>query len=179
LIALNAACILFLLFGGYVFDSAIIFILPFLALNVGVLVAAASRYIGWNFKQPLLEYAFGALTMIVLLYPFWVFYSNRTDAYTVDQVSGQVKAVEQVRLLIGEDKVIVTDNYAFIELRQTHPNTHHYWKVDTDPAVQFNILDDDPCRVDYVITTPQVYADRDIYQLGLMRRVLDRWKFAR
>jgi hypothetical protein len=106
-------------------------------------------------------------------YPFWAFYANRLDIYTENQVEGQLAAIDWVGEFIPDNAVVVTDNYAFVELRKTHDNTHYFWKVDTDPSIKFDLLEDDLCNIDYLLMTPQVYADVEFYQLDLMRRSVE------
>lgn len=162
-----------LVFGGQVFDSDALLILPFLALSVGIVVAAVSNFVGSSGSSGFVRFALSGVTVALLLYPFWIFYSNRTDIYTLDQVEGQMLAMEWINRNIPEDAVVITDNYAFVELRQTHPYTHHYWRVDTDPAIKYNFLSDDVCNIDYLLTTPQVFGDIDAFNMDLMRRAIE------
>jgi len=108
----------------------------------------------------------------VVLYPFWSFDATRIDVYTTDQVAGQVAAVEWMQDYLPEDATIVTDNYAFVALRETHPNVHSYWRVDTDPAVKYTILNDDQCNINYVVTTTQILNDTSQFKLDLMNRAI-------
>ncbi len=160
-------------FGGQVTPTDVIGLLPFLAISVAIVLAIFANMMSSvlgdeSFLRPLLALAL----MAGFLYPFTVFYMSRTEAYTLDQVSGQMEAIAWVQEHIPDEAVVVTDNYAFVTLRETMPNTHHYWKVDTDPDVKFTILGDDPCNIDYVVTTPQVLQDIDFYDLGLLSAVL-------
>jgi len=107
------------------------------------------------------------------LYPFWSFYSHRLDVYTENQVDGQIQAAEWAANNLPQDAVVVTDDYAFVWLRETHPNTQSYWRVDTDPAVKFTLLGDDVCNIDYVVATPQVFADIQTFDMELMRRTIE------
>lgn len=160
--------------GGQVTPTDIIGLLPFLAMSIAIVLAVVANMLSSilgdeSFLKPL----FAIAVMAGLLYPFSVFYMNRSQVYTMDQVQGQMEAVAWVQDNIPADAVVVTDNYAFVALRETMPNTHHYWKVDTDPDVKFTILEDDPCNIDYLVTTPQVMQDIDVYSLGLLNSVLD------
>ncbi len=158
--------------AGRIVISDIISLLPFFAMALGIVVAVAANLvsgIGSSFLKPVIM---GGAVM-VLLYPFWIFYSARIELYTLDQVQDQVDAVQWVQDRVPEDAFIITDAYAFVALRENgYPNAHHYWKVDTDPDVKFTLLRDDHCEIDYIITTPQVIGDIDLYQLDLVRRAL-------
>lgn len=163
----------YLLFGGQVFNSHILLLVPALAIAVGVVVGALAKLVSGAIPNVVLRFGVATLVVAVLLYPFWIFYSNRVEVYTLDQVSGQIEAVEWIAQNVPADAVVVTDNYAFLELRQSHPNTHHYWKVDTDPDIKFTTLNDDWCSIDYLISTPQVYADITTYNMDLMLRTFN------
>lgn len=171
-LAMNFGYLLYILFAGQVFSSDVLVFLPFLALNVGTVFGALAHTIIGS-QGSFVKYSFVGVVSLVLLYPFGMFYGNRIDLYTKDQVSGQIEAVSWVREHVSEDAIVVTDNYAFVELRETMPNAHHYWKVDTDPDVTFSVLDGDWCSIDFIITTPQVIADIDTFSLTLMREAFN------
>lgn len=174
ILAMTISCAVYLCFGGQIFDSAAIILLPLLAINVGIVVGSFARFVGGITRQPVLRFGLMMAVMGILLYPFAVFNSNRLGIYTLNQVDGQIAAVDWVKANVSKDAVVVTDNYAFVELRQTLGNTHHYWQVDTDPAVKYTLLNDDVCSIDYVISTPQVYADINTFKLELMKKVMER-----
>lgn len=160
-------------FGGQVAPTDVIALLPFLAISIAIVLALFANMMSSvlgdeTFLRPLLAMAL----LAGFLYPFTVFYMSRAEAYTLDQVSGQMEALAWVEENIPADAVLVTDNYAFVALREIMPNAHHYWKVDTDPDVKYTILGDDPCSIDYLVTTPQVMQDIDVYNLGLLSAVL-------
>jgi len=147
--------------------------LPFLAISVGIVLAVIANLLSSILDDDsMLKPVLALLLMAGMMYPFGVFYFNRIQPYTVDQVRGQLDAVAWVQETLPADSVVVTDNFAFVPLRETMPNVHHYWKVDTDPDVKFTLLKDNPCNIDYVITTPQVLADIKTYHLGLLDTVM-------
>ena len=160
-----------LLFGGPVYVFEVVLLLPFLALGIGAVTGKVEKALGSmssGFKYVLVPAA-----VVVMLYPFWSFYSNRLDIYTENQVDGQLQAAEWVASNLPEDSLVVTDDYAFVALRETHPNTQSYWRVDTDPAVKFTLLGDDVCNIDYIVATPQVFSDIRTFDMELMRRTIE------
>lgn len=163
---------LYLVVAGQVFSSDVIALLPLLAVSIGTVAGAVAKVIVGN-SHSLFRYGFATLCAGILLYPFFTFYLNRPIIYTADQVGGQLEAINWVVENVPEDAVVVTDNYAFVELREELPNTEHYWRVDTDPDIKFNVLNDDSCNIDYLLTTPQVFADIQGYGLDLMRRAFE------
>ncbi len=158
--------------AGRIVISDIISLLPFFAMSLGVVVAVAANLVS-GVASSFLKPVFMVGTVVVLLYPFWIFYSARIEIYTLDQVGGQVEAVEWIRTRVPADAFVLTDAYAFVALREAgFPNAHHYWKADTDPDVKFVLLSDNHCEIDYIITTPQVIGDIDLYGLDLVRRAV-------
>jgi len=171
LLAMLLAEVVHLLLGGPVYVYDVILLLSFLALGVSAVAGQVQRWL-WGMNNDF-KYTLVPITMAVMLYPFWSFYGSRLDIYTQNQVDGQVKAAEWVAKNLPQDAVVVTDDYAFLWLRETHPNTQSYWRVDTDPAVKFAILGDDVCNVDYVIATPQIFSDITTFNMELMRRTIE------
>jgi 4-amino-4-deoxy-L-arabinose transferase-like glycosyltransferase len=172
-VAMNLGYVLYLVVRGPVFDTDVIALLPFLALNVGLVAGGLSKVIAGGLKGTMLRYPLAGVALLAVLYPFGVFYSNRLDLYTLDQVEGQLQAIRWLNEHVPADAVIVADNYAFVELRQRFDHAHHHWRVDTDPEIKFDLLEDDLCNIDYILWTPQVLADIQTYSLDLMRRAYE------
>ncbi|MBI5667969.1 MAG: glycosyltransferase family 39 protein [Chloroflexi bacterium] len=172
-VALTLGAAFFLIAGGRIVVSDVLMIAPFLALLISILLAAAVGQVARIFPQPLLRFLVGIVALVILMYPFIVYYSSRLERFTLDQVAGQREAIAWLQNNVARDSVIVTDNYAFLQLRQKFPGAHHYWRVDTDPAVKYLQLNDDVCTIDYVLATPQIAADIQTFNLDLMRRVME------
>ncbi|PJF41561.1 MAG: phospholipid carrier-dependent glycosyltransferase [Chloroflexi bacterium] len=176
LFAMNIGNIAYLIFAGQINNTDVVSMLAFFAINIGVLIYLATDMVTsfLSFLEaPVIRYGLAALTPLVLLYPFYAFYSGRTEIYTINQVEGQLQAIDWVNNNIPDDSIVVTDNFAFIELREDLPNIHDYWKVDTDPDIKFTLLADDPCNIDFMISTPQVISDIEAFNLDLMRRTFE------
>lgn len=172
LIAITMMFALAVILSGRVVVSDILPMLPVFAMCIGIVIALVSGIFS-GFMGKVAGPVVQLVIVVILSYPFWAFYINRVDTYVTDQVSGQLEAIEWAEENLPHDAFVITDNYAFSALRDTFDNSHHYWKVDTDPDVKFTLLEDNSCNIDFVIVTPQVQADIDIYNLDLMRRTLD------
>jgi hypothetical protein len=163
---------LYLAVAGTIFSADIVPLLPILAINVGVVVGAIFKVLVGS-SSSVFRYGFATIIALVMLYPFITFYLNRPVIYTANQVNGQLEAIDWLLNNTPEDAVIVTDNYAFVDLREQRANTQHYFRVDSDPEIRFNVLGDDLCNIDYVLATPQVFSDIQTYGLDFMRRAFD------
>lgn len=171
-VLMTIAYMFYLLFVKRIYTSDIVVLLPFLAINIGIVIGVllhiANSLPNWLFKA-----VASIIILLVVTYPFYTTYMVRTDIYTENQVEGQVEAIEWIEENVDPGAVIVVDNYAFIDLREDFPGTHHYWRVDVDPAIKFNLLDDDHCNIDYLLTTNQVTIDVEEFKLELVRRALE------
>jgi hypothetical protein len=172
-VAMTLAAGLYLLVGGRMSETSVLFIAPFLALVAGTAIGALVRGVGRLSGQPVVRFLLGTVALAVLLYPFAVYYSTQVAVYTVDQVAGQREAVAWIETNVPNDAVIVTDNYAFVELRANFPGVEHYFRVETDPEIKYLLLNDDVCNIDYILTTPQVIQETNTYSLDLVVRALN------
>lgn len=172
-ILMTVSYMFYLMFIQRIYTSDIVVLLPFLAINIGIVIGTLMHLIDENLSNFMVKGLAGIFIFGIILYPFYVTYMNRTAVYTVDQVSGQLQAIEWIQENVDDDAVIVVDNYAFVELRQDFPLTHHYWRVDTDPEIKFTLLDDNHCNIDYIISTNQVMTDIDGFKLELVRRAVE------
>ncbi|MDX2162301.1 MAG: glycosyltransferase family 39 protein [bacterium] len=163
---------LYLAAVGTIYSADIIPLLPILAINIGVLAGAVITLIAGQTPN-LLRYGFATVAAGVILYPFITFYASRPAIYAANQVEGQLEAINWLIENTPEDAVIVTDNFAFVELRERRTNTEHYFRVDTDPEIRYNVLNDNQCNIDYLLTTPQVFNDIQTYGLNLMQRTFN------
>jgi hypothetical protein len=173
IVAMTVCGFLYLLIGGTVFDSHAVLLLPLFAIMIGAVTGAFSKLIGRILPPGILRLGLKVAVAVALLYPFWIYYSNRLDVYTMDQVTGQQQAINWLQKNTPEDAVIVTDNFAFVDLRETHPNTQDYFKVETDPQIRYLTLNNNVCAIDYVVTTPQVLSDITTFNMDFMKPVVD------
>jgi 4-amino-4-deoxy-L-arabinose transferase-like glycosyltransferase len=172
ILALLLAGMVKLIFGVPVYKIDAVYILPWLALAIGLLATRLYRAVDNTLQPSKWKPVLVVCSLGLVLYPFWSFDATRIDVYTQDQVQGQIAAVDWMRNYLPENATIVTDNFAFVALRETHPNVHSYWRVDTDPAVKFTLLKDDRCNINYVVTTTQILNDTEHFHLDLMNRAI-------
>lgn len=181
LVIVTITFVLGLILRGRVVVTDILPLLPILAICVGSVIVLGTSVVSSIMGKGAVKNIVQLVLVIVLTYPFWTFYLTRVDVYITDQTTDQVAAVNWISANLPDDSLIVTDAYAFTALRTTmdtadedeDARVHHYWKVDTDPDIKFSLLEDTHCNIDYVVTTPQVYDDIEIYSLELMRRALE------
>lgn len=156
--------------GGIVFDFYLLFALPFLALNIGVLLA------------PLLERlpapATAALTLAAIAAVVGVhwasgvaqpLYSERPDATTRATVAW-------IKANVPPDSLIIARDAFWTDLREpglggsAFTGVHSHWKVASDPAVRDGIFKGDWRTVDYVIMSPGL--DRELGEGSVSQQAL-------
>lgn len=163
---------IYLIRGGEVIGFYIIPLLPFLALNIGVVIYIFLKAIE---KIPL-KSLIQPILLVILLLPFAWYYSAHLGIYTRDQTSNQIKAMQWVKNNISKDSIVLIDNYAFIDLHSAIPKSiytsrgaQYYWKADTDPEIKDNILKNDWRNIDYILSTPQLQYDAFNSGLSLVK----------
>lgn len=153
---LGALPLIYLARGGIIFDFYILFAIPFLALNIGVLLSR----IRW---RPLIAVpavaviACGGASMMIWTDPGFArsLYEDRPAA--VNQ-----RAVSWIKANIPSESYIIARDDFLVDLREDgfggrpFPNVHSHWKVAADPAVREDVFHDDWRRVDYLILTPNL-----------------------
>jgi hypothetical protein len=151
-----------------VFDTNIMPLLPLFAISIGVVLQTGALLLHKYVTDKTTRYGLYAVVAIPLFIVFTATYIQRSEIYSVNQVEEQIRATDWLRTHAEFESVIVTDNYAFVDLRETIPNTHYYWTVDNDPEVRNEVLQDNWCNIDFVLTTPQMLEDMDANRLRLI-----------
>jgi hypothetical protein len=149
------------------FDPGIIPLLPFLAISVAIVAQAAGQSVSQQIRLKAIRYPLYAALAIPFVTLFSWTYLHKLDLYQVDQTSMQFEAVRWISQHAPADSLVVTDSYAFVDLRQSLPNAHYYWAVDEDPQVRDEVMANNWCSIDYLLTTPQMLADMAANRLQL------------
>jgi 4-amino-4-deoxy-L-arabinose transferase-like glycosyltransferase len=144
-------------------------LLPLLALCIALVInrgnAALARRLGRRVSAPVLVAAFGATLLLVLV----AYERSERALWTGDPVNGQAEAVRWIRRNVPPRSRIVIDDYLWNALHAPPPgqpafkDAQYYWEVGEDPKVQRRDFADNWRTVDYVVSTPQMFAD-DVQQ---------------
>jgi 4-amino-4-deoxy-L-arabinose transferase-like glycosyltransferase len=153
-----------------VFDPGIIPLLPFLAISIGIAAQTIVQLIQNHIAPGGIRYPLYAALVILFVTVFGWTYVNKSDLYKVDQTQMQLEAIRWISQHAPPDSLIVSDSYAFVDLRRSLPATHYYWVGDVDPQVRSEVFNNSWCSISYMITSPQVLADMDKNQLRLLSK---------
>ncbi len=150
------------------FDPAIIPLLPLLAISMGIAAQTAVHLCREYIPQGAARYSLYVALALLLVTVFSWSATRKLEIYSADQTSTQFDAVRWVSQHATPDSLVVTDSYAFVDLRQVLPDTHYYWILDVDAQARSELFDNTWCSISYMITTPQLLADMDNNQLKLL-----------
>lgn len=153
---LGALPLLYLARGGVVFGFYILAALPFLCLNLGLLVAPLFARL-----PRVAAAAIGGGAVLALLGAYWQGGALR-PLYVENQSGPGREALAYIKARIPADSRIVIRDDLWADLHEpglggpAFPNAHSHVKVATDPAVRQGVFHDDWHTVDYLVITPNL-----------------------
>jgi endo-1,4-beta-D-glucanase Y len=154
--------LLYLARGGIVFDFYVLVAVPFLCLNLAVLVTPLAN----RLRQP------GRIVVGIGIAGSLLFAYARSGALGPDfnqapNTAGR-DAIGWIKTDVPADAVILTRDDLWTDLREPglggpgFPNIQSYTKVASDPAIHTGVLGDDWHNVDYLVLSPgleQTFVD--------------------
>jgi 4-amino-4-deoxy-L-arabinose transferase-like glycosyltransferase len=150
---LAAAFTLYLIRGSIMIDFYVVPVLPFFALNVGLLL--------WRLAKVGPSGAIVATAVLLAL--TGAFLAQSHDEYFVDQTRLQVDQLKFIQQTIPSNAMILTDDDLWVDLHEPHgdspiyPNAHSHWKIAADPAISDHLLHNNWQNLDYLIMSNQLH----------------------
>jgi 4-amino-4-deoxy-L-arabinose transferase-like glycosyltransferase len=135
--------------GSVILEFYVVPVLPFLALNVGLLTDGALR------RLPLAAALFAFVGAMAVVLVFFVVRSY--DHYTLDLTQLQIQQVNYIRNNIPANAVMLIDDDLWVDLHEPargHPvytNAQSHWKAAQDPDIRDRLLHGDWRNVDYLV----------------------------
>ncbi|MDQ3962942.1 MAG: glycosyl hydrolase family 8 [Actinomycetota bacterium] len=148
--------LLYLARGGILFDFYILFAIPFLALNIGVLLSRVPRAPVVALVAVFIAVSAGFSLMT------WGDPGYARALFEQAPASVNQRALAWIKGNVPPSSYIITRDDFWADLHEegfegpSFPNVHSHWKVAADPAVRESIFHDDWSRVDYLIMTPNL-----------------------
>ncbi|MFA6427698.1 MAG: glycosyl hydrolase family 8 [Candidatus Magasanikbacteria bacterium] len=157
LIALMSLSYTLFILRGQVLDWYIIPLMALFSISIALLSDQVIERVKKKDPVALMPIRFGILSIISLILVFEL--SQKWYIFSLDQTYNQVQAVGWVKDNLNPRSVTLIDNYPFVDLNPNlkdieKTNIHYYWKADTDPQVQYAVLNNDWKRIDYLLFTP-------------------------
>jgi 4-amino-4-deoxy-L-arabinose transferase-like glycosyltransferase len=154
---LAASYSLYLVRGSVMLEFYVIPLLPFLALNLGLLFDHVTSSSGASTRALATAVLIGLLVL-----PFGgyvVSHNDRgqlapADLYNVPQTPMQAEEVAYVRQNIPPSARIIMDDDIWADLHDRSPvytNAHSHWKASGDPAIRDRLFHKDWHSIDYVV----------------------------
>lgn len=153
---LGALPLLYLARGGIVFGFYILAALPFLCLNLGLLIAPLFARL-----PRVAAAALGGGAVLALLGGYWQGGALR-PLYVENQSGPGREALAYIKANIPADSRIIIRDDLWADLHEpglggpAFPNAHSHVKVATDPDVRQGVFHDDWHTVDYLVITPHL-----------------------
>ncbi len=163
---LAAAYLFYLLRGSVMLQFYVVPLLPFVAMNIGLLgsrlldqLAGSSRL---NLRSATAQAAIVATCFVVLLAPIGGYFLVHDsfgkivphDLYKLPQTFMETEQIAFIRQNIPPDARIVMDDDIWVDLHDVapyYPNAHSHWKASGDPAVRDKLFAQDWQNIDYIV----------------------------
>jgi 4-amino-4-deoxy-L-arabinose transferase-like glycosyltransferase len=152
--------------GSVALEFYVIPLIPFAALNIGLLAGRILRLVPQSWRLPLLASSAQALILgvsfAVLLLPpgGYVLVHNQAgkvalhDLYKLPLTTLQAQQVAFIRQHIPPSARIVMDDDLWVQLhdvRPYYPFAHSHWKASSDPAVRDKLFARNWRNIDYIV----------------------------
>ena len=163
--SLAASYSLYLIRGSVMLEFYVIPLLPFLALNIGLML---DHLLGST--PAALRAVTGALLVAMLSVPMgggYVYTHNDKgqvapqDLYNVPQTPMQEEEIAYVRQHIPTTARIIMDDDVWVELHDQSPPyryAHSHWKAAGDPAIRDRLFQKDWQNIDYIVMSNKMRA---------------------
>jgi len=135
--------------GSVILEFYVVPVLPFLAVNVGLLADEVLKRLPGPLALATLVAGLGALTAAFVVRSY--------DHYTLDLTQLQIQQVEYIRQTIPADAVLLVDDDLWVDLHEPargHPvyqNAHSHWKIANDPDIRDRLLKGDWRNIGYLV----------------------------
>lgn len=171
---LSTAFTIYLIRGSVMIDFYVVPVLPFLALNVGLLLArlanASPRIVGATVATL-------ALTALAV-----GFVAQSHDEYLVDQTKLQVDQLAFIRQNVPTNAMVLIDDDLWVDLHEpngnqpVYPLAHSHWKIAADPAIKDKLLHNSWQSLDYLVMSNKLHY---IFGLNNEQLALDAYNHSR
>lgn len=153
---LAIAFTVYLIRGSVMIDFYVVPVLPFFALNVGLLLSRLA-------STP--PRAIGAtLATLALVAMSIAFVAQSHDEYLVDQTTLQAHQLAFIRANVPSNAMVLIDDDLWVDLHEPNGNepvfplAHSHWKIAGDPAIQDKLLHGKWQNLDYMVMSNQLHS---------------------
>ncbi|MCL5958876.1 MAG: glycosyltransferase family 39 protein [Chloroflexi bacterium] len=151
----SAAFGFYLIKGSAMLEFYVVPILPFFALNVGMVIDQLLKSVLDRRAPTGFLVIFVALSLLLL-------YGAR-DQFFIDQTRTQLEQLQFVRDTVPSRANVVIDDDLWVDLhekkgnRPAYPNANSHWKVAQDPDIRDKLLRGDWRNIDYLVLSTDMY----------------------
>lgn len=145
--------------GGVVFDFYIIFNIPFLALNIAVLLTSFEKILPSKSAAVI-----GTYLLSVSLLLFYVVSGRTSPLYDYKPDQPAREAISWIKSNIHPQSMMIIGDDMWTDLREpglggpAFSNAHSHWKVSSDPEIRDGIFNNNWENVDYLVLHQETVA---------------------
>jgi endo-1,4-beta-D-glucanase Y len=164
---LSLVTLLFLARGKLVIDFYVVPMLPFLALNIGMVFGDLTKLL----KPKVL----GSALLILLFIPICIYYARHDNGlHRHDEVTEQYRAQEWIGANVSSSSKVAIDNYAYPYLhdQKNFKNADYVFKLQYDKEISKKISNDWR-NIDYILLTHEVVKQIKIGSLPVIKSALE------
>jgi 4-amino-4-deoxy-L-arabinose transferase-like glycosyltransferase len=146
--------ILYLIRGSVMIDFYVVPVLPFFALNVGIVLDRVARV------APPIGSSVAVIGIMAMTFGFL---SRSHDMYFVDQTTLQADQLQFIRQNVPTNAYVLIDDDLWVDMHEPWGNNPVYqhadshWKIAGDPAIYSNVLHDNWQNIDYLVMSNQLH----------------------
>ena len=164
--------------SGYLFyllrwQTLAFYIIPL----IPVLVISVSVWVEALLGQARTRYA--AIAVLAgVVFTSSVFMGRNPQTFRNEDTRGQRLAIEWARENVAPGEFVVIDNYAFLDLNPKEGQIeefqyHYFWKVERDPEIRVEMLQNESENIDYLIMTPIMEQTLDTYDFPFLKEFVE------
>lgn len=151
---LATAFTIYLIRGSVMIDFYVVPVLPFFALNVGLLLGRVAQ------ASPKPGAIVATVALVALLGGFL---AQSHDEYLVDQTALQADQLAFIRANVPSDAKVLIDDDLWVDLHEPngsapiYPSAHSHWKIAADPDIKDKLLQGRWENLDYLVMSNKLH----------------------
>jgi endo-1,4-beta-D-glucanase Y/4-amino-4-deoxy-L-arabinose transferase-like glycosyltransferase len=166
--------LLFLARGGVVLNFYVLPLIAAIAILGPTLASSVATYLGRRADS--MRGVFGIAAIVAL----FVLYADHAEqpVFAADETSQQRRAVHWIKDNLSEEDVIVSDNYALVDLwdpdyynGKSFPNAHWFYKVEKDPEIR-SLFQEEWRDVDFLLVNHELIREIERGDAPLIQEAL-------
>ncbi len=157
---------LFLIRGKLIIDFYIVPLIPFLALNIGIVANYFVKLISFNKRTVTIVLSLASIAAIS-----YFLIKTRPEIYTKDETRAQINTINWIKTNISSSTNIIIDDSIYVDLHEKRfdgdpifPRAEWASKIEMDPEVMNRTYRNDWKNVEYIILSHEILKQMKLSQ---------------